>query len=47
MLNPNIHIPLDRPRRALLLALVVGGMVVFGARGVMFLLRTLRPTPRI
>jgi hypothetical protein len=41
MLNPNIDIPLDAPRRSLLLVLIVGGTVVFGWRGVALLYRTL------
>jgi demethylmenaquinone methyltransferase/2-methoxy-6-polyprenyl-1,4-benzoquinol methylase len=47
MLNPHYDIPLDAPRRTLLLALVAGALVVFGARALRILIRLLRPPTRI
>ena len=45
--NPALDLPLDAPRRLMVRLLAGGGSVVFGARAIQFLLRTLRPAPRI
>ena len=44
--NPGLDIPLRGPNRSLLIVLATGGAVVFGGRGLRFLMRALRPSPR-